>query len=297
MCRPARMTRGRSSRSSIQRVSAGDPASRISSVPASRSARACASLVGSSTAPWASSPTWQWASTRPGRTQPETVWTSAPGCGAEYDRRPSTTHTSSRTASGPTRTCPLTCSTGALMARPYPAAAGRAQRRSAVLGVEVEALPLLPRRALVAPRRDAAGVADHLRQVHEVPRHERGVAVGEVVLRPAGARVEVGRAGPDLADPARVGLRRDHVAEVLHAVEDVARAVLDPVLVAGDQRTADPAVEGVLPPLDDPLGDAGVVPQPDRPGHHEDVRGLHPWPQLRPLVGGPAVPGHVGVDA
>ena len=33
MCRPARMTLGRSSRWSIHRVSAGDPASRISSVP------------------------------------------------------------------------------------------------------------------------------------------------------------------------------------------------------------------------------------------------------------------------
>jgi hypothetical protein len=32
--------------------------------------------------------------------------------------------------------------------------------------------------------------------VQQVPRHERGVAVGEVVLRAARTRVEVGRAGP-----------------------------------------------------------------------------------------------------
>ena len=44
MCRPARMTRGRSSRSSIQCVSTGTPASRSSSAPASRSASACASV-------------------------------------------------------------------------------------------------------------------------------------------------------------------------------------------------------------------------------------------------------------
>ena len=80
----------------------------------------------------------------------------------------------------------------------------------------------------------------------QVPRHERGVAVGEVVLRPAGTRVEIGRTGPGLADPAGVGLRRDRVAEVLQAVQDVHRAVLHAVLVAGDQAAADPAVVGVL---------------------------------------------------
>ena len=51
--------------------------------------------------------------------------------------------------------------------------------------------------------------------------------------------VEVRRAGPGLADPAGVGLRRDRVADVLEAVEDVLRAVLDAVLVAGDEAPAD----------------------------------------------------------
>ena len=51
MCRPARISRGRSSRSWTQRVSAGEPASRSSSAPASRSASACSSAVASSTAP------------------------------------------------------------------------------------------------------------------------------------------------------------------------------------------------------------------------------------------------------
>ena len=44
MCRPARMSRGRSSRSSIQRGVAAEPASRSSSAPASRSVSACCSL-------------------------------------------------------------------------------------------------------------------------------------------------------------------------------------------------------------------------------------------------------------
>ena len=54
---------------------------------------------------------------------------------------------------------------------------------SAVLGVrEVEAAAGVPLRALVAVRGDAAGVLEHPREVQQVPRHERGVAVGEVVV-------------------------------------------------------------------------------------------------------------------
>ena len=52
--------------------------------------------------------------------------------------------------------------------------------------------------------------------------------------------------GPGLADPAGVGLRRDRVADVLQRVEHVVRAVLDAVLVAGDQAAADSAVVEVL---------------------------------------------------
>ena len=63
---------------------------------------------------------------------------------------------------------------------------------------------------------------------------------------PPRARVEVRRARAGLADPAGVGLRRDRVADVLQRVEDVLRAVLDAVLVAGDQAAADPAVVEVL---------------------------------------------------
>src|SRR5665811_2009587 len=78
------------------------------------------SLVASSTAPWASSPTWACASTRPGRTQPWTVWTSAATVGAAYVILPPTTQSSSRTSSGPTSTLPSMCSTGAVMPATLP---------------------------------------------------------------------------------------------------------------------------------------------------------------------------------
>ena len=144
--------------------------------------------------------------------------------------------------------------------------------------------------------------------MHEVPGHECGVAVGEVVVRPTGSWVKVGGPGPGLPDPAGICLRRDRVAEVLQAVEDVHRAVLDAVLVAGDEASPDPAVVGVLSgvveqagagvePFDDPLGHRTVVAQPDRAGHHQDVRGQHPGKDLRPFVGRNSMLGHVGPHA
>jgi hypothetical protein len=152
--------------------------------------------------------------------------------------------------------------------------------------------------------RDAAGPLQHGPQVHEVPGREGGVAVGEVVLGAPGAGVEIGGAGAGLADPAGVGLGRDGVAEVLEAVQDVHGAVLDPVLVAGEQTAGHPGVEGVLTgvvqqaragvePLDDPLHHRAVVTQPDRPAQHQDVGGQHLRVDGRPLVGRPAVLGHV----
>jgi hypothetical protein len=129
-------------------------------------------------------------------------------------------------------------------------------------------------------------------------------AVGEVVFRSARAGIEVGRARARLADPAGVGLRRDGVSEVLEAVQDVHRAVLDAVLVSGDQAAADPAGKGVLAcvveevgaavqPFDHSLGDGAVVAEPYRAGDHKDVGGQHllvePWPG----VGSGTVLGHV----
>src|SRR6266545_7108374 len=93
---------------------------------------------------------------------------------------------------------------------------------STVLGVgEIEAATGIPLRALVAVGRDTSGVLEHPSEVQQVPRHEGRVAVGEIVVRPAGALVEVRRPGAGLTDPARVGLRRNDVPEVLQRVEDV----------------------------------------------------------------------------
>src|SRR4051812_28444408 len=107
---------------------------------------------------------------------------------------------------------------------------------SAVLRIrEVETAAGVPGGALIAVSGDAAGVLQHPSQVKHVPGREGGVAISEVVLRAAGTLVEIGRSGPGLADPTRVRLRRDRIAEVLQGVEDVHRAVLEPVLVAGHQ--------------------------------------------------------------
>jgi DNA-binding NarL/FixJ family response regulator len=56
----------------------------------------------------------------------------------------------------------------------------------AVFGIlEVEAAPGIPLRTLVAVHRDATGILQHPGEVQQVPGHERGVPVGEVVFRPA----------------------------------------------------------------------------------------------------------------
>src|SRR5947209_6183865 len=111
---------------------------------------------------------------------------------------------------------------------------------------EVGSAPGVPLAALVAEGGYAAGALQHRGDVHEVERHERRVAVGEVVLRAARAGVEVGRARADRPYPPCVGLGRDGVTEVLEAVEHVHRAVLDAVLVPRDQAPGCPAVVGVL---------------------------------------------------
>ena len=74
----------------------------------------------------------------------------------------------------------------------------------------------------------------------------------KVVLRlvnslstPARAVIEdvpVARSRTRLPDPSGVGMWRDAVADVLEAVEDVGRGVLDAVLVARDQAPTNPAV-------------------------------------------------------
>jgi hypothetical protein len=124
------------------------------------------------------------------------------------------------------------------------------------------------------------------------------------VVRAAGPRVQIGRAGPGRADPAGVRLRRDGVAQMLQAVQNIHRAVLDTVLVAGDQAAAGPAVVGILAglveqvrarvkPLDHLLHHRAVITEPDRPGQHQDAGGQHLLVNAGPVISSPAVLGHV----
>ncbi len=166
--------------------------------------------------------------------------------------------------------------------------AGRSRLVSAVVGIrEVEAAPGVPFGALVAVRGNPARVLQHPGDVQQVPRHERGVPVGEVVLGPTRSGIEVRRPGPGFADPAGIGLRRNHVAEVLQRVQDVHRAVLDPVLVAGDETASDSSVVRVLAGIVEQMGVAvepldhlgahrRLLTQPDRRAQDEDVRRHRP---------------------
>jgi len=147
--------------------------------------------------------------------------------------------------------------------------------------------------------------------VEQIPRQERGVALGELVLKTDTAAVSkavaVAWAGTRFADPSGVGLRRDRIADVLQAVEDVGRAMFDAVLIASDQAASNLAVVEPLTsvvqltrmgvePLDYLLRLAAVVTEPDRARDDQDVRTEHSLEQLRPCVSGPVVLTHVWVD-
>src|SRR5215212_7927066 len=99
----------------------------------------------------------------------------------------------------------------------------------------VRAAARYPLRPLIALSRYTPGVLDHLRHVHQVPGHERRVPVREVVLGPPRSEIQIRGARAGLSYPSRVGLRWYCVAQMLERVEDVHRAVLGPVLVAGDE--------------------------------------------------------------
>ena len=177
------------------------------------------------------------------------------------------------------------------------------------VGVETEAFAVVPGLPQVAVCGDAAGVLEHPGRVHQVPRHEGRVAVGEVVLGAARFGIEVARTRADLADPTGVGGWRDAVADVLQAVEDRHCGMLDAVLVAGDQCARRLSVEDVLAlvveqpahrveAFDELAGDRGVVSEPDRAADDENVRGLNERPHVvGPGVVVPSVFPHVGVHA
>ena len=148
--------------------------------------------------------------------------------------------------------------------------------------------------------------------MHQVPRHEGGIAAGEVVVEAFVSlaillRVAIAGAGAGLADPSRVGLRRYRVTDMLQRIEHTHADVLYAVLIAGDHAAADLAVEGILPlvvglarmriePFDQPLADRTFLAQPDRRAHDEDIRVRNLLPDRGPVVALDAVFGHVGID-
>src|SRR6185503_278854 len=162
------MTRGRSSRSSIQRVSTGTPASRMSSAPASRSAMICCSCSSRPTPPCSSSPTWQCASTSPGTTNTPTPTVCASGTGSLLINPEESTHRSRSTSSG--NTPPRTYS-GVVT-------------RSAGVGRREEVLQLLGQLEVLGQIESLAGLAGGLRS-------EFLSALGRVA-RPALAALLVG---------------------------------------------------------------------------------------------------------
>ncbi|COV58948.1 Uncharacterised protein [Mycobacterium tuberculosis] len=91
---------------------------------------------------------------------------------------------------------------------------------------------------------------------------------------------------------------------MLQAIEHIHRAMLDAVLVSGNEATTGAAVVGVLSilveqaracvqALDNPFHHRAVVAQPDRPAQHQDVRIEDTPIQGGPFVGRPTVFGHV----
>ena len=113
----------------------------------------------------------------------------------------------------------------------------------------VEATASLPQGTLVAMCRNAARILYHSGEVHEVPGHEGGIAVGEVVLGPTGARVEIGRTRAGLTHPPHVSLGWNGVAQVLQRVENVHGAVLGTIFVACDDTAPDSAIVGRIVPV------------------------------------------------
>lgn len=68
-------------------------------------------------------------------------------------------------------------------------------------------------------------------QMQQVPCHERRVAVREIVFRTARTWVKVAWTRAYVSQPACICLRRDGVADVLQAVENIHRTVLYAVFV------------------------------------------------------------------
>ena len=147
--------------------------------------------------------------------------------------------------------------------------------------------------------------------MHCVPRHDRGVALREFIVKTCALAVDliaVRRPRPRFADPAAIGLRRDGVTQMVHRKPGGHGDVLDAILVAGDDGPADLAVKDRLAPVvqlaahrieafDQHPADAALLAEPKRRADDQDVGGQDLFPDRGPIIAVPAVLGHVGVDA
>ena len=124
--------------------------------------------------------------------------------------------------------------------------------------------------------------------MHQIPRHKGRVALREFVFLAARIFVHIRRSRSGFADPAGVGLRRNRVAEMLERIENVHRAMLDAVFVAGDDAAARFAVIDILPefvglarfgvePLDDARADRGFFAEPDRRAENQEYQPSSPF--------------------
>ena len=115
---------------------------------------------------------------------------------------------------------------------------------------EVESRARIPFPTLISVGREAARRLQHPGEVEEVPCHEGRVAIGELVVDPDPTPilelVPIAGTRARLTDPSGVRLGRDRVPDVLQAVEDVRRAVLDSVFVSRNQASSDSPVEEPL---------------------------------------------------
>jgi len=87
---------------------------------------------------------------------------------------------------------------------------------SAVIWVWIiEAASGIPFGTLVAVCREAAGIDNHACHMHQIPGHECGVAIGEIIFRPTRIGIKIRRSRSGLAEPSRIRLRRYDVTQVL----------------------------------------------------------------------------------
>ena len=110
----------------------------------------------------------------------------------------------------------------------------------------IESATRVPLGALIAMCWNPACILDHSRKVEQIPGHECGVAIGEIILGPSRSGIQIRGSRSCRSQPVGIRLRRDDVAEMLEGIENVHGTVLGSVFVACNQTTPDTTVIDVL---------------------------------------------------